>query len=253
MAIDARAVVDPSAVLGEGVEVGPFAIVGAGVVLGEGTRLMAHAVVLGPATLGARNVVHPFAVVGGAPQHRAMGGRSTPLECGDDNEFREHVTVHRGTQGGPTRIGKGNLFMAGCHVGHDAIVGDGCIVANGTQLAGHVVIGSHVTFGGLAGIAQRVRIGDGAFVAAGAMCERDVPPFLIAAGDRARPRAVNRIGLERRGVSASSIAELQRLFRALYLGDTTHAVALASLTTDDPLGVALLQFLRTRREPPSPG
>ena len=247
MAIDARAVVDPSAVLGDGVEIGPFAIVGAGVTLGAGTRLMPHAVVLGPTTLGARNVVHPFAVVGGPPQHRAMGGRATPLECGDDNEFREHVTVHRGTAEGPTRIGKGNLFMAGCHVGHDATIGDGCVVANGTQLAGHVVIGDHVTFGGLAGIAQRVRIGDGAFVAAGAMCERDAPPFLITAGDRARPRAVNRIGLERRGVSAASIAELERLFRALYLGDAPHASALASLTSDDVLGIALLRFLRERR------
>jgi UDP-N-acetylglucosamine acyltransferase len=246
MTIDPRAVVDPSARLAAGVEIGPFAVVGPDVVLGEGTRLAAHAVVLGPTTLGARNVIHSFAVVGGPPQHRTLAAHATTLTVGDDNEFREHVTVHRGTGAEATRIGSGNLFMAGVHVAHDVVLGDRCAVANGTQLAGHVVVGDDVTFGGLAGIAQRVRIGDEAFVAAGAMCERDVPPYLIVGGDRARPRAVNRIGLERRGASAATIAELERVFRVLYKGRGTFAEALAALTSADPRGQALLAFLRQR-------
>ncbi len=244
MTIDQRAVVDPSVEVAADVEIGPFAVVGAGVRLGPGTRIHAHAVVSGPATFGARNVIHPFAVVGGAPQHRALADRATSLAVGDDNEFREHVTVHRGTGTEATRIGDGNLFMAGVHVAHDAIVGSRCVVANATQLAGHVVVGDDVTFGGLAGLAQRVRVGDGAFVAAGAMCERDVPPYLIVAGDRARPRAVNRVGLERRGESRETIAELERLFRALYKGKATFAEALAALDSTDPRGRALLAFLR---------
>jgi len=242
-AIHRTAIVDGSAEVADDVEIGAYAVVGAGVRLGPGTRLMSHVVLEGPLVLGRANVVHPFAVLGGAPQDKKHRDGTPGLEVGDDNVFREHVTVHRGTAA-PTRIGSSNLFMASSHVAHDVVIGDGCVLANAVQLAGHVVVGDLATFGGLSGVAQFVRIGEGAFVAAGSMVERNVPPFVIVQGDRARVRAINRVGLERRGASRETIAELERLFRALYISHRPRASVLAELVTDDPLGQKLLAALK---------
>jgi len=242
-AIHRTAIVDGSAEVADDVEIGAYAVVGAGVRLGPGTRLMSHAVLEGPSVLGRGNVVHPFAVLGGAPQDKKHHAGAPGLEIGDDNVFREHVTMHRGTSA-PTRIGSSNLFMASAHVAHDVVIGDGCVFANAVQLAGHVVIEDQVTFGGLSGVAQFARIGEGAFVAAGSMVERSVPPFVIVQGDRARVRAINRVGLERRGASRETIAELERLFRALYMSHHPRAAVLAELVTDDALGNMLLAALK---------
>jgi UDP-N-acetylglucosamine acyltransferase len=138
--IHPTAVVDPRAELAPDVELGPYAVVGAGVRIGAGSRLLAHAVVLGPTALGEGNVVHPFAVLGGEPQHkRPAPSHESRLVVGDRNTFREHVTLHRSTTREPTRIGSGNLFMVGAHVAHDVVVGSSCTLANGVQLAGHSV------------------------------------------------------------------------------------------------------------------
>ncbi|MFT3769034.1 MAG: acyl-ACP--UDP-N-acetylglucosamine O-acyltransferase [Minicystis sp.] len=233
--IHPTAVVAPDATLGAGVSVGPFAIVEAGVQVGEGTRVDAHAILRSGTRLGARNVVHPFAVIGGDPQERTYAGEPTRLEIGDGNVFREHVTVHRGSPkgGGLTRIGSGCLFMAGVHVAHDCLVGDRIELANGTLLAGHVIVGDFVVAGGGVAVAPFVRVGSRAFLAAGAMVERDVPPFVIAAGDRARVRALNRVGLQRSGVPEASRAALERAFRLVFRGDAPRAVAAAALA-DDP-------------------
>jgi UDP-N-acetylglucosamine acyltransferase len=168
------------------------------------------------------------------------------VRVGEGNVFREHVTVHAGTEH-ETRIGDGNLFMVGCHVAHDVHVGSHCTVANGVQLAGHVVVEDGVTFGGLAAVAQFVRVGEGAFVAGGAMVERDVPPFVIAQGDRARVRALNAVGLERRGVPPESVAELRRVFRAVFASGRPRSQVLAELVTDDPFATKLLRALRAAR------
>jgi UDP-N-acetylglucosamine acyltransferase len=231
------AVVGPDVDLADGVTVGPFAIVEPGVVVGAGTRIDGHAIVRGGTRLGARNVVHPFAVIGGDPQERTYAGEATSLEIGDNNVFREHVTVHRGSVkgGGITRIGSGSLFMAGVHVAHDCVIGDRLELANAVLLAGHVTLGDHVVIGGGAALAPFVKVGPRAFVAAGSMVERDVPPFVIAAGDRARVRALNRVGLERSGVPDASRAALARAFRAIFASGVPRAVAAAALTEDaDP-------------------
>ena len=235
-------IVDRHAELADDVSVGPFCHVHAGVRIGAGTRLVSHVVVMGSTTLGVANVIHPFTVLGGEAQVRkGSDGGARPeqaglehaprlesetvdvgvlaarrLEIGDHNVFRENVTANASSGTGVTRIGSHNLFMAGCHVAHDVVVGSRCVVANGVQLAGHVEVEDWVTFGGLAGVAQHLRVGQGAFVAAGAMCERDVPPFVIAQGDRARVRALNVVGLERRGVPALSISALRKAFAALW-------------------------------------
>jgi len=233
--IHPSSIVAPSAKLGAGVEVGPFAVIEPGVEIGAGTRIEAHAVVRSGARLGVENVVHPFAVLGGAPQDRRHEGEPTELLIGDRNVFREHVTVHCGTAhgGGVTRIGSGGLFMVGVHVAHDAVVGDAVILANNTLLGGHVTLADHVVTGGQVAIAPFVRIGARAFLAGGAMVERNVPPFVIAAGDRARVRALNRVGLERTGVPAASILALERAFLAIFRAGSPRAVA-ATRLRDDP-------------------
>jgi len=238
MRVHPSSIVDPHAEIADDAEIGPFCHVHGGVRIGAGTRLLGHVVVTGNTTLGAGNVVHPFAVIGGEAQVR-KGARGTRrgLEIGDHNVFRENVTVNTSSGDGATKIGSHNLFMAGCHVAHDVSVGSRCVIANGVQLAGHVVVEDWVTFGGLAGVAQHLRVGESAFVAAGAMCERDVPPFVIMQGDRARVRALNVVGLERREVPAGSIASLRRAFAALFgarASDVSFDDAVRALDRLDP-------------------
>ncbi len=244
--IHPTAIIDARAEIADDVEIGPYAIVDAGVRIARGTRLMAHAVIHGPCAIGERNVIHPFAVVGGAPQAKKRGGgpqSREATEIGDDNVLREHVTVHGGTEGRATRIGNHNLFMVGAHAAHDVVVGSRCVIANAVQLAGHAVVGDWATFGGLAGVAQFVRVGESAFVAAGAMCEGNVPPFVIAQGDRARVRALNVVGLRRRGVSEESIAALGSAFRMLFSRKRTRAEALRLVDRSDRYVAALAAAL----------
>ncbi len=244
MSVHPTALVDPRAELAAGVHVGAYSVIGAGVVLGPGCVVESHVVLEGPARFGARNHVHSFAVLGGTPQRRtdpapvAFGD----LVVGDDNVFREHVTVHRGSSG-DTRIGSRCLVMAGAHVAHDVSLESDVVLANLVQLAGHVVVEDHVNFGGMAGVAQRVRIGEGAFVAAGSMVERDVPPFVIVQGDRARVRAVNQVGLKRRQIPVGTRRAIQREFRRLYVAGEPGPAPTGEL---DPLLARFLAFHAAR-------
>jgi UDP-N-acetylglucosamine acyltransferase len=244
------AIVASSARLGNDVEVGPYAVVGEDVELGDGTVLLSHAIVHGPATLGQENVLHPFAVVGGAPQQKKLekGARAT-LTMGHGNVVREHVTIHRGGGATGTRVGDDNLFMVASHVAHDVTVGSHVTLANGAQIAGHVEIRDHASFGGQSGVAQFVEIGESAFVAAGAMCERDVPPFVIVQGDRARVRALNVVGLRRRAVPEASIGALRRAFRLLFVSGTPRAEALQRAETSDPYVAELVRSLSSKSAP----
>jgi UDP-N-acetylglucosamine acyltransferase len=241
-AVHPSAVIEAGAVLGEGVVIGPFCHVGAGVVVGDGCQLIGSVTVLGPTVLGARNVIHPYAVLGGAPQDKSHQGEPTRLIVGDDNVFREHVTVNRGTtkEDGITRLGSGNLLMAGTHIAHDCVVGDGTILGNGTLLGGHVKILDYVVTGGGVAIQPFVTIGTIAFLAGGAMVERDVPPFVIAAGDRARVRGLNKVGLRRRAVSPESLRALRAVYAAWLLPSTSHGPDDSSLEKlrEDPLAQA---------------
>ncbi len=247
--IHPTAIVHPEAELAGGVEIGPYAVVGARVVIGEGTRLLSHVVVHGPTVIGRGNVVYPFAVLGTEAQHKRRGESPTTshLSIGDENEIREHVTIHKSSKSEGTRVGSFNLLMAGSHVAHDVRVGDNVTLANAVQLAGHAVVRDHATFGGLAGVAQFVEVGESAFVAAGAMCEANVPPFVIVQGDRARVRALNKVGLRRRGVPEESITALECAFRAIFSGKRARADALADLDATDPFVRALKEALTASR------
>jgi UDP-N-acetylglucosamine acyltransferase len=250
--LDPQAVIDPGARLGSGCSVGPFAVIGADVVMGKGNIIHAHAVILGPTVMGDANEVHPFAVLGGAPQDLRHRGEPTRLEVGSRNVFREHVTVSRGTAhgGGLTALGDDNLLMAGCHVAHDCRIGSHVVMANLAILAGHATVGDHAVFGGFVGVGPFVRVGESAMLAAGAMIERDVPPYCIAAGDRARLRGVNRVGLRRRGFSAEARAQIKHVFRLLKERDApieAIAEALGAEPSATPEAMRMVEFLGEAR------
>jgi len=221
VSIHPTAILDASAKIGRDVSIGAFSVVGPDVVLGDGCRLSHHVIVDGHTTLGERCEVYPQAVIGMPPQDLKYHGETTYLRIGDRNVFREHVTVHPGTENGGsvTRIGDGNLFLVGVHVAHDCVVADRVILANGVQLAGHVKVESGVTFGGGTGIHHFVTIGKHAFVGGMSRITQDVPPFMIsvaARGPRSEIRMINGVGLQRSGFSDAQILALKSAYLRLF-------------------------------------
>jgi len=225
------AVVDPSA------EIGPYVVIEGAARIGAGTRLMSHVVIRGATTLGARNVLHPGAVLGGEPQDLAFGGAETFLVVGDDNVFREHVQVHRGTSpGSATVVGNGNYFMQNAHVAHNCRIGDHTIVAGGALLAGHVELADRAFVSGNCVVHQHVRIGTLALMRGLSRTSRDVPPFCLIDGTHT-VRGVNVVGLRRAGLSAERIAHIRRAVAALFrrpvhLGRALDRIASAPMTDD---------------------
>jgi UDP-N-acetylglucosamine acyltransferase len=230
-AVHETAVIAEDVVIGAQVRIGPYCVIERGVRIGEGSILRAHVVIGALTQLGALNDVYPFCSLGLAPQSRKEA-KASSLTIGARNTFREGATVHAGTDG-VTRLGDDNLLMAQAHVAHDAQIGNQVTLANAVQLAGHVEVADYVTFGGLSGVAQRVRIGESAFVAAGSMCERDIPPCVIVQGDRARIRGINKVGLRRRGIADAQIRELEaHLKRYLFGKESLSQKALTVLLAD---------------------
>jgi len=223
--IHPTALVDAGARLGGGVEIGPWCIVGPGVVLGDDVRLVSHVVVQQDTVVGDRTVIHPYAVIGGDPQHTGYKGETVRLEIGADNSIREHSTFNRGTpQGaGVTRVGSNGLFMTGAHVGHDSVVGDNVVMANNATLGGHARIGSRVFLGGLAAVHQNGRVGQGAIVGGLAAITRDVIPYGSAWGNHAQLHGLNLIGLKRKGYGKDAIRRLLAAYRDLFEGEGTFA------------------------------
>lgn len=231
MAIDPRAVVSPRARLAEDVEVGAFTVIGDDVEIGPGCRIGPHAVINGPTRIGARNRIFQFASIGDAPQDKKYKGEPTRLEVGDDNTFREFVTVNRGTthDQGITRIGSDNLFMAYAHVAHDCQVGSHCVLANVATLGGHVELGDWVIMGGLSAIHQFTKVGAHAFIANNAAVTRDVPPYVMAVGQPAEPHSINATGLSRRGFTPEQVRNIKNAYRVLYRSDLKLADAVPKL------------------------
>lgn len=244
------AIVHPEAELAPGVRVGPYAVIGAGVRIDADTEVGPHAVIEGPTSIGRGNRIFPFASLGQAPQDLKYRGERTTLVVGDENLIREFVTLNRGTVGGggETRIGDRNLLMAYVHVAHDCRVGDDTVFANAATIAGHVVIEDRVILGGMAAVGQFVRLGNGAFVAAGSMVSQDVPPFCLARGDRARLYGLNLVGLRRRGMAPATIRALEKAYRTVFRSGLTLDEACAQALHDAPDAAEvaqLVQFLRS--------
>jgi UDP-N-acetylglucosamine acyltransferase len=233
--IHATAVIDPTALIGAGVSVGPFSIIGAGVEIGAGTTIGPHAVIEGPTRIGRDNRIHAFVMLGGAPQDKKYDAEPTRLEIGDGNTIREFVTINRGTaqDTGVTRIGDDNWIMAYVHVAHDCVVGSHVIFANAASLAGHVKVDDYVILGGFTLVHQFCQVGAHAFTSMGSIVNRDVPPYVTVAGSFAEPKGINTEGLKRRGFSSDRIMSIRRAYKTLYksglpLADARSQLAEAS-------------------------
>lgn len=221
MSIHPSAVIEDGATIGIGCKIGPFCHIGPEVVLAEGVQLRSHVVVTGDTHIGADTVVFSFSVIGEIPQDLKFAGEKTSLRIGARNRIREHVTMNTGTGGGGgvTRVGDDGLFMAGCHIAHDAQVGNRVIVVNSSAIAGHVILEDDVIVGGLSGVHQHVRIGKGAIIGACTMVTNDVVPHGLVQGPRGVLDGLNLIGLKRKGVDRTDITALRAAFQALKDGE----------------------------------
>ncbi|WP_299702678.1 acyl-ACP--UDP-N-acetylglucosamine O-acyltransferase [uncultured Tateyamaria sp.] len=221
--IHPSAVVEPGAQVDPTAAVGPFCVVGPNAVIGPDVVLKSHVVVTGHTEVGEGTIVFPFAVIGEVPQDLKFKGEASRLVIGKRNRIREHVTMNCGTEGGGgiTRIGDDGLFMAGCHIAHDAHVGDRVIVVNSAAVAGHCVLEDDVIVGGLSGIHQFVRIGRGAIIGAVTMVTNDVIPYGLVQAPRGELDGLNLVGLKRRGVNRSDITALRAAFQMLAQGEGT--------------------------------
>jgi UDP-N-acetylglucosamine acyltransferase len=247
------AVVDRRARLGDGVSVGPYSVIGPHAEIGEGTWIGAHVVLDGHIRIGRNNRIFHFASLGAPPQDKKYKGEETAVEIGDDNTLREYVTINRGTalDVGVTRVGDDNWVMAYVHFAHDVQIGSHTIFANACQLAGHVTVGDWAIFGATTLVHQYVHIGAHAFTGMGTYLPQDLPPFVTAAGNMARPYGINSEGLRRRGFTAQDIAGLKRAYRTLYrsgLGLEEARRELAGQVAQCPQVRELLEFLdRSKR------
>ena len=221
--IHPSAVIDPAATIGKGCTIGPFCVIGADVVLGANVTLKSHVVIAGDTHIGDDTVIFPFSVIGEIPQDLKFGGEKTRLRIGKRNRIREHVTMNTGTTGGggETKIGDDGLFMAGCHIAHDAQIGDRVIVVNSSAVAGHCIIEDDVIIGGLCGVHQFVRIGQGAIIGALSMVTNDVVPHGLVMGPRGKLDGLNLVGLKRKGVGRADITALRAAFQMLKDGEGT--------------------------------
>lgn len=214
--IHPTAIVSNAAEIDASAVIGPYVVIDGRVRIGADTHVMAHAVLLGVTEIGERNVIHPGAVLGGEPQDLAFAGGETFLRIGNDNVFREHVQVHRGTTpGSATTVGNGNYLMQNAHVAHNCRVGDGTIIAGGALLAGHVEVDDRAFVSGNCVVHQHVRVGRLALLRGLSRTSRDVPPFCIMDGTHTI-RGVNAVGLRRAGFDTPRIAAIRRAVGALF-------------------------------------
>jgi UDP-N-acetylglucosamine acyltransferase len=243
------AIVHPQAQIGAGCEIGPYCIIGEHVTLGDGCQLHSHVVVDGHTTLGTRNEIFPFASLGLKTQDLKWRGGDTRTEIGDHNTFREYVTLHSATGDGEvTRVGSDNHVLAYCHIAHNCTLGDHIIMSNVATLAGHVTIEDHAVIGGLAAVHQFCRIGKMSIIGGCSKVVQDVPPFMMADGNPAETRTVNKIGMERNGVSEEAQSALRQAYKILFREGLTVSNALGRIEKELPQlpeVLYLLNFVRT--------
>jgi UDP-N-acetylglucosamine acyltransferase len=216
--IHPTAIIDPGADIDSSVRIGPYAVIGNNVFIGADTVIESHVTIEPYVTIGANCRIFQHAAIGGIPQSVRFEGEETYAKIGRDTIVREFVTIHRGTGfgGGVTEIGERNFLMAYTHIAHDCKTGRNVTLSNNTTMAGHITIGDYATVGGLVAIHQFVRIGAHAFVGGKSAVVKDVPPYVIAAGDRAKLHGLNRIGLKRFGFSANTLAALKKTYRIVF-------------------------------------
>ncbi len=216
--IHPTAIISPSAEIDANVTIGPYAIIESDVRIGSGTTIGSHATVEKYVTIGENCQIYQYASIGGAPQDLKFHGEKSYLTIGRGTIIREFVTINRGTEagGGITEVGEQNYLMAYTHIAHDCKTGRQVILANNSTLAGHIEIGNYATIGGLVAIHQFVHIGDYAYIGGKSAVVKDIPPYVIAAGDRATLHGLNNVGLKRHKFSNSSIRQLKKAYRIFF-------------------------------------
>jgi UDP-N-acetylglucosamine acyltransferase len=242
--IHSTAIVDTAAELGAGTIVGPYCVVGANVVVGENCWLQHHVTLCGPTRAGSRNKFFAYCSIGQQTQDLKYKGEPTCLEIGDENTFREFVTVNRSTTSeGKTRIGSRGNFLAYSHIGHDCQVGNEVVFSNNGTLAGHVQVGDNAVMGGLTAVHQFCRIGRFAITGGCSKIVQDVPPFMIADGNPAEIRGVNLVGLERKGFSPESVKWIKEAFRLIYRSKYNTRQALDAIRKELPQNGEIAQLV----------
>jgi len=250
--IHPTAIIEKGAELDSGVSVGAYSVVGANVKVGKDSTIHAHCVLSGHTTVGVKNTFYQFSSIGAAPQDLKYKGEPTELILGNENTVRECATLQIGTaQGnGRTVVGNNNLFMNYSHVAHDCIVGDQNVFANGATLAGHVTVMDKVILGGLAAIHQFVRLGSLSFIGGGAMVSKEVPPFAMVQGDRARIAGINVIGLRRAGLSPADVRAVREFYKRVLLRTGSFDARVQELEAEivnNRLVMDLIEFVKSSK------
>ncbi|MBI3753013.1 MAG: acyl-ACP--UDP-N-acetylglucosamine O-acyltransferase [Deltaproteobacteria bacterium] len=250
--IHATAVIQSGAEIDEGVEIGPYSVIGKDVTIGKGTIVSSHAVIEGWTTIGPACKIHQFVSIGAPPQHLKYKGEKTEVIIGKNNEIREYVTIHRAIagSGNKTIIGDNNFFMAYVHIAHDCRIENNVIMANVATLAGHVEIGDHAFVGGLVAVHQFARIGAYAMIGGASAITHDVPPYVIAVGNRAKLYGLNKVGLKRQGFSREEIDGLKKAYTILFKSGLTLKDAVGKLEEEmkHSTHVAkLLEFIKSSK------
>lgn len=237
MSIDIHptAIIGEGAKIGHGVSIGPYSIIGSDVELGENNKIASHVVIEGHTTIGDNNQFFQFSSIGAEPQSKAYAGEDTQTIIGNNNIFREYTTVNRGTTDdlGITRVGNNNFIMAYVHIAHDCVLGDNTTFANCASLAGHVHVGDYVIMGGFSLVHQFCRVGAHCITGIGAVCIQDVPPYTLAAGNKAITHGINVKGLRRRDFSDNDIKELKRAYKLIYRSGLTSSDAIKQINAGD--------------------
>ncbi|HEV2096038.1 MAG TPA: acyl-ACP--UDP-N-acetylglucosamine O-acyltransferase [Chthoniobacterales bacterium] len=242
--IHPTAVVDPQAEIGAGSVIGPYCVIAAEVVLGPESWLQNHVTLCGPLRAGAGNKFYAYSSIGQQTQDLKYAGEPTYLEIGDENSFREFVTVNRSTTAaGKTQIGNCGNFLAYSHIGHDCVVGDAVVFSNNGTLAGHVQVGDHAVMGGLTAVHQFCRIGRFAITGGCSKIVQDVPPFMIADGNPAKVRGINLVGLERNGFTPETVRLIKEAFRLIYRSKYNKRQAVEAMRNELPANAEIVQIL----------
>ena len=242
--IHPTAIVDAQAEIGPGTIIGPYCVVGAGVTLGPDCWLQNHVTLTGPMTAGTKNRFFAYCSIGQQTQDLKYQGEPTYLEIGDENTFREFVTVNRSTTAaGKTRIGHRGNYLAYSHIGHDCNVGDAVVFSNNGTLAGHVQVGDHAIMGGLTAVHQFCRLGRYAITGGCSKIVQDVPPFMIADGNPAKVRGINVVGLERNGFPAETIKTIKEAFRLIYRSKFNTRQAVEAIQQELPASAEITQII----------
>jgi UDP-N-acetylglucosamine acyltransferase len=247
--IHPTAIVHPNAQIGSGCEIGPYCVIGENVALGDGCKLHSHVVIDGHTKLGRENEIFPFASIGLKTQDLKWKGGVTRTEIGDGNTFREYVTIHSATGDGEvTRVGSHNTILAYCHIAHNCTLGDRIIMSNVATLAGHVTVEDHAVIGGLAAVHQFSRVGKMSMIGGCSKIVQDVPPFMIVDGNPGETRTINKVGMERHGVSEEAQNALRHAYKILFREGLTIPNALVKIEQELPKlpeVLHLLNFVRT--------